>query len=440
MKKLFMVLAALAMVPALYAAEDTPIQNVCDSLSLGDLPVIELVPAYIEESNWYGNPHTWTKDSSSFVRHETYETVKVNVSTNKTMQLPISISAGCLEKRGLEVGYAKWNTNQTWSRVSEDDFATRIYTLRELSMDGHDASNTYNLLAFVPGMIPEDLSFSSSQLLYSVTFEFAFDYWFAAASYQHRFRNADDPETTIRIRNSYASSSGNDSLRVVNGAINALAVPDTMKSIRIQTLKVVLVDSRKPLLPESSSSVVESSSSEGMSSSSEAPGPASSADVESSSSEEVIVASSSSTAESSSGSVDESSSSENVGPESSSGAESSSSGNVDESSSSENVGPASSDDTESSSSGVAEESSSSEEIGSSSSGGAETSSSAGDDSSSSEGPTHLVTVRSLGQPARMVQVRTLDGSIVKNSGNLAPGVYYVKYSNGKWGKMAVLPR
>jgi len=414
MKKLFFVLAALMTVPALYAAEDTPIQNVCDSLSLGETPVIELVPAYIEESNWYGNPQTWVKDSLNVVRHETYETIKVSTSSDNTIRLPVSINAGCLEKRGQKVGYAKWTTSQTWKPDTTEDMATRIYTLRELTMEGHDASNTYNLLAFVPGAIPDNLSFSSTQLLYSVTFEFAFEYWFASASFQHRYRNADDSESTVRLRTIFGSSSGNDSTRVVNGAIKALAIPDTVKAIRIQTLKVVLVDSRKLPEPQSSSSVVVSSSSKEQSSSgntpvssssvegsssSEAPGPESSSDVESSSSSEIIV------------------------PESSSDVESSSSEVVNSESSS------------------AQESSSSDKPATSSSGEPEVSSSSTEpESSSSEGTTRLVTMPALDGSARMVQVRTLDGSIVKNSGNLAPGVYYVKYSNGKWSKMAVLPR
>lgn len=397
MKKLFFVLAALMTVPALYAAEDTPIQNVCDSLSLGETPVIELVPAYIDESNWYGNPKTWAKDSSNAKRHETYETVKVSIGPDNTMRLPISIKAGCLENRGQEVGYAKWSGSKSWSEVSEDDVATRIYTLRELTMEGHDATNTYNLLAFVPEKIPDNLAFSSTQLLYSVTFEFAFEYWFASASFQHKFRNADDSESTIRIRTRFGIASGNDSTKVVSGAINALTIPDTTKSIHIQTLKVVLVDSRKLPQPESSSSVVVSSSSEEKSSSSIVPV--------------------------SSSSVEESSSSEAPGPESSSDVESSSS---------EFVNPESSS---------AQESSSSDKPATSSSGEPEVSSSSAEpESSSSEGTTRLVTMPALDGSARMLQVRTLDGSIVKNSGSLAPGVYYVKYSNGKWSKMAVLPR
>ena len=89
----------------------------------------------------------------------------------------------------------------------------------------------------------------------------------------------------------------------------------------------------------------------------------------------------------------------------------------------------------------AQESSSSDKPATSSSGKQETSSSSTEpESSSSENTTRLVTMPNRDGSARMVQVRALDGSIVKNSGNLAPGVYYVKYSNGKWGKMAVLPR
>ena len=41
---------------------------------------------------------------------------------------------------------------------------------------------------------------------------------------------------------------------------------------------------------------------------------------------------------------------------------------------------------------------------------------------------------------RFVQVRRLDGTVVNNSGKLAPGVYYVKDSRGIWKKMAVMPR
>ncbi|MBO4437440.1 MAG: hypothetical protein J5791_11230 [Fibrobacter sp.] len=419
MKKLFFVLAALMTVPALYAAEDTPIQNVCDSLSLGATPVIELVPAYIDESNWYGNPKTWAKDSSNANRHETYETVKVSISSNKSMQLPVSIPASCRELSGQEVKYAKWNTHQEWEPYTEDDVETRIYTMRELSMNGHDETNTYNILAFVPGQIPQDYSFQSHQLLFSATFEFAFEYWFASASFEHKFRNADDSESTVRTSIKYVTSGGNDSLRVVSTVLEGLKIPDTTKSIHIQTLKVVLVDSRKLPQPQSSSSVVVSSSSEEKSSSNNTP-------VSSSSVEQ-----SSSSATPASSADEESSSSAKPETSSSTGPVLSSSSNVPESSSAQ----------ESSSSDKPATSSSGEQEASSSSDKQETSSSSAEpESSSSEKTTRLVTAPNLDGSARMVQVRTLDGSIVKNSGNLAPGVYYVKYSNGKWSKMAVLPR
>ena len=391
MKKFFLALVALAMVPALYAAEDTPIQNVCDSLSLGEQPVIELVPAYIEESNWYGNPQTWVKDSSNSTRHESYETVKVSISTKKTMQLPVSISASCRELPGQEVKYVKWNTHQEWEPYTEDDVETRIYTMRELSMNGHNETNTSNILAFVPGGIPQDYAFKSNQLLFSVTFEFAFEYWFASASYRHKTQSG----TTT----TYVTAMGNDSLKIVDLVVDGLAVPDTIKSIHIQTLKAVLVDSRKPLLPAESSS-------------SETP-------VASSSSEEPAESSSSETPVASSSSEEPAESSSSETPVASSSSE---------------------EPAESSSSETPVISSSSEDVESSSSEAPETSSSAEENSSSSEGPTRLVTSRSLGKPAHVMQVRSLDGTIVKNTGRLAPGVYYVKDSDGKWNRMAVLPR
>ena len=40
----------------------------------------------------------------------------------------------------------------------------------------------------------------------------------------------------------------------------------------------------------------------------------------------------------------------------------------------------------------------------------------------------------------VVEMRTLDGSLVKNSRNVKPGIYYMKTSRGTWIKKAVLPK
>ena len=412
MKKFFLALVALAMVPALYAADDTLYRNVCDSLSLGEQPVIELVPAYIEESNWYGNPHTWVKDSSNFRRHESYQTLSMNYSKNATMQIPVSITASCHEMQGTEVGFAKWTTSQVWEYTKGDDFySTYIYDIHALKMDGHDSSNTYNILAFVPGTIPTDYGFQSNQLLFSSTFEFAFEWWFASARYQHH-------TDATHITNRFGSSAGNDSLKVVNAAISV--VPDTIKSVRLQVIKVVLGDSRKPL---SSSSSEASSSSENSSSSFS---PVSCSSEEASSSSSAATSSSSQKVSSSSAdpvscsSVESSSSAEQSS--SSKEAESSSSGTSSSSEASSSVSAESSSGTEASSSSDAESSTSDVE------------------SSSSEGPTRLATMSAPEAAVHVVQVRSLDGSVVKNAGNLAPGVYYMKYSNGVWRKTAVMPR
>lgn len=371
MKKFFLALAALAMVPALYAAEGTPVRNICDSLSLGSQPVIELVPAYIDESNWYGNPHTWAKDSSNSTRHESYETVKVRAN-EFTNRFPLSIRAACLETRGTEFKYATWNNSKQWVEKTDDDIATYIFDIHNMKLDGYDSTNTYNLLGMASKKIPDNNSYISGYMLASKTFEFAFEWWFVGLTHEFVFDSVNNGNTYGATGRSYSSSIGMDSLHVFEVARNAMDFSQPTRTIRseyvrVQSLKVVLVDSRKPLLPESSSSnPPASSSSEGKSSSSETP----------------VV-----------------------------------------SSSGENV-----------------ESSSSEKPETFSSVAQETSSSVEEKSSSSEGPSRLVTSRSLGNPDRIMQVRSLDGTIVKNTGRLAPGVYYVKDSDGWWNRMAVLPR
>lgn len=420
MKRL-VVLAFFALASVVCAQEGaTAIRNVCDSLALGDQPSIELVPAYIEETNWYGNPHTWEKDSSTYKRHDSYETLSISVKSTE-YGFPLSVKAACRETRGTEYLYVTWK-DRAWSKKSADDYATYIFDIHSLTMEGHDSTNTYNLLAFVPGMIPENSAFSATQLLYSKTFEFAFEWWFVVASYTHSFRGTGVDSNKVYTTILNANSAGNDSLSVYEGAINRLEIPDTTKMVRVQVVKVVLSDSRKLPEPESSSSeppVASSSSATPVSSSSAIPGTSSSGQNPGTSSSHSVDVSSSSVVGSSSSGTPASSSSQNGG-----------------SSSSANPGTSTS---------VAGSSSSAGNGSSSSAGGngegTETSSSGTDpQSSSSEDKTRLVAVQAESAPARVLQVRSLDGSVVKNSKNLAPGVYYVKNSNGKWQKMAVLPR
>ena len=440
LKNRLIVLAAFAMASVAFAQDTSSvyIRNACDSIST----MIEFVPAYIEESNWYGNPQTWTKDSTNFMFHETYKTVNVS-SSNFKDSLPLSIQAKCRETPYTIYKYASWNNSKQWVEDERDDFATVIYDIHNLKMNGHDSSNTYNILAFIPEAIPEDRSFPSSHLLFSETFEFAFEWWYASASYTHRYKNPEDDSLTIRMRTRYGSSVSNDSLKAVNSAINALSIPDTMKSVRIQVLKVVLIDSRKPL--SSSSSEPSSSSSSNPVSCSAEQSSSSSSDVKSSSSEEK---SSSSEGKSSSSVVNSSSSSlpvscsaeESSSSEASSSSEGKSSSSEEKSSSSE--GKSSSSEEKSSSS---EGKSSSSEASSSSSDkpvscSAAESSSSDAASSSSDGSVRIFALEGQNTSKFVVQVRRLDGSIVKSGEKLGPGVYYVKYSTGVWQKKSVLSK
>ena len=432
LKNRLIVLVAFAMASVAFAQDTSSvyIRNACDSIST----MIEFVPAYIEESNWYGNPQTWTKDSTNFKFHETYKTVNVS-SSNFKDSLPLSIQAKCRETPYTIYKYASWNNSKQWVEDERDDFATVIYDIHNLKMNGHDSSNTYNILAFIPEAIPEDFSFPSSHLLFSETFEFAFEWWYASASYTHWYKNPEDDSLTVRMRTRYGSSVSNDSLKAVNSAIKALSIPDTMKSVRIQVLKVVLIDSRKPL--SSSSSEPSSSSSSNPVSCSAEQSSSSSSDVKSSSSEGK---SSSSVVNSSSSSLPVScSAEESSSSEASSSSEGKSSSDVKSSSS---EGRSSSSEGKSSSS---EGKSSSSEASSSSSDkpvscSAAESSSSDAASSSSDGSVRIFALEGQNTSKFVVQVRRLDGSIVKSGEKLGPGVYYVKYSTGVWQKKSVLSK
>ena len=416
MKK-FAAVALVALASAAFAEDTTSvaIHNVCDSLALGGNPVVEFIPAYIDESNWYGDIHTGTQDSLTTTRHTSYKTLQIN-SNKFTYELPLSVMAACVETKGTEFKFATWNNSKAWIEDSHDDYATRIFDIRSLKFDNYDSTNTYNLLAFVPEALPEDDAYKSHQLLVSKTFEFAFEWWFVGASYKHIYRGTGADSLKIFATTRFSSSISNDSLKAFEAAVNALEVPDTTKSVRIQMVKVVLADSRKPLL--SSSSSAEPISSSESSSSSEEPS-SSSADPVSCSAEQSSSSVSSSSKEESSSSVESSSSKEE-----SSSSESPVSCSAEESSSSS--APSSSSEKSSSSSAEPESS-------------AAESSSSEAESSSSEGSVRLVTAKSL-EGLRVLQVRRLDGTVMDNSGKLAPGVYYMKYSNGIWKKTAVLPK
>ena len=420
MKK-FAAIAVLAFGSAIFAQETTAIHNVCDSLSLGGQKKIELVPAYFQETNWYGDIRTQRQDSSRTVYHSSYDSLIINVKKSATLNVPISIKAECRETEGNDVTFAVWNSNQRWVTDVVDDYATGLYDVRWLEMPGHDSTNTYNLLVFVPGSIPSDYSFQSNQVLFSKTFEFAFEWWFVGASYTETIVH-DSLHSTLR--HYYGSSTGNDSLKVLANAVKALNVPDSIPTVRIQTLKVVLTDSRKPIEPESSSS-------------SQSPVSCASGESSSSSSNVVPPSSSSSVIKSSSSSTPKSSSRDVQSCSSTVASSSSQASSSSKATSSSSETPKSSSSAKPASSSSKAKSSSSGKQSSSSK--AKSSSSKKDDSSSSES-SRIVLTASPADGLRMLQVRRLDGSIVRDGKMLDTGVYYVKYSDGLWRRTAVLSK
>ena len=304
MRYVFLLLAFFATAAfAQDAGTPSNIKNICDTLSLGDYPKVTFVPAYIDESNWFGNPHTWQVDSTNNFRHESFETVQINPG-KFTRRLPVSVSASCFPTMQNAFVYAGWNSAKKWVLDTADNYATVIRDTRQMGVEGYDSLNSYNLLAMVKNSLPEDDEFNPGELLVSRTYEFSFEWWYVTVSYRFVEQRDAGPYTGYR----YASAVSYDSSTAAKSALDSLAVPDTIKAMRIQAIKAVLKDSRKLGGEECSSSVSEPSSSSMAKSSSSVPASSSSKTENKSSSSTSDAKSSSSTAKSSSSAVTSSSS------------------------------------------------------------------------------------------------------------------------------------
>lgn len=257
MRYVFLLLAFFATAAfAQDAGTPSNIKNICDTLSLGDYPKVTFVPAYIDESNWFGNPHTWQVDSTNNFRHESFETVQINPG-KFTRRLPVSVSASCFPTMQNAFVYAGWNSAKKWVLDTADNYATVIRDTRQMGVEGYDSLNSYNLLAMVKNSLPEDDEFNPGELLVSRTYEFSFEWWYVTVSYRFVEQRDAGPYTGYR----YASAVSYDSSTAAKSALDSLAVPDTIKTMRIQAIKAVLKDSRKLGGEESSSSMAKSSSS-----------------------------------------------------------------------------------------------------------------------------------------------------------------------------------
>ncbi|WP_407443783.1 hypothetical protein [Fibrobacter sp.] len=276
----FVGLTTLALAVGVWAQEPTfTIENVCDTLTLSSKSTVNLSIAYIDESNWYGNPHTMAMDSSNSKRHESYSTLQIK-NSSFGYKMPVSIDAACSKKSGVELTYAKWNSSKVFVEdVDFDDYSTYIMDARTIKGVGdYNKDNAYNFFVFVPGSLPEDETYEAGQLLVSQSFEFEFSWWYVGLIYSEQQETSEGTRTT----NHYSSSIAMDSASAYNSARNGFEIPDAVTSFRIQAVRVVLKDSRKLKEEES---VESSASDEEISSSSE--------EIVSSDSEEPVVSSSS---------------------------------------------------------------------------------------------------------------------------------------------------
>lgn len=250
-----------------FAQNETYVRNICDTLPNSATPLVELKMAYVDVGQWYGSKDLSKKDSSSVKRYKSYESIKPFRDKKISLSLPYSITASCAETQYNLYKIAQWNESSlSWDlNADNDDYATYIMDVNMVEFPGYNASNSYNILAFRKGSLPQDGSYKEEDLMVSRTFEFQFDWWYTYTAYT--------VVSTTSIKWKMTASYGLDSLSSLTNALKSLDIPDSISKIQIHQFHVVLTDPNKnqPVSSsseESSSSSVTSSSSEKSASSS----------------------------------------------------------------------------------------------------------------------------------------------------------------------------
>ena len=403
--KYFQIVAAIAFacfVSANAQGDEVFIRNVCDTLASKGHDPVTLVATDLIETKWVASKKSgnWTHGTATKATHTSYSTLSPIVKS-VSGRFPLSIEAGCRANSNVLYKFMKWS-NYKWSRDSLPDYSTYIFDTHNRSIGDYSSTNANNILAMVSELPVDKDSYNSDEIMISKSFEFAFEWWLAAAEISWKKANGATSKKFFNVPAFDSLTAFRAMFDFMKATLDtSTTIPDTLSTANIQVIKVVLKDSEKTttiIEPASSSSVVPPSSSSDK--------PQSSA-VNSSSSDVPKSSSSSDTPKSSA--VQSSSSSKDT-PVSSSSVTSSSS-------------------TTSSSSGDTPKSSSSD-----------TPECSDSKSSSSGGSEAIATVRTEFVDEEIVEVRGLDGRLVKNSGNVKPGIYYAKTSRGTWFKKVVLPR
>lgn len=419
--KYFQIVAAIAFacfVSANAQGDEVFIRNVCDTLASKGHDPVTLVATDLVETKWVASKKAgnWTHGTATKATHTSYSTLSPIVKS-VSGRFPLSIEAGCRASSNMLYKYMRWNEFK-WSRDSLSDYSTYIFDTHNRAIGDYDSTNANNILAMVSEPPVDKDSYNSDEIMISKSFEFSFEWWLAAAEISWKKANGATSKKFFNVPAFDSLTAFRAMFDYMKATIDtATSVPDTISTANIQVIKVVLKDSLKTVTiidpPGSSSSVVQSSSSSVVPQSS-------------------VVQSSSSSDTPKSSAVNSSSSKDNPGSSdtpkssavqpSSSGDASSSSVNTSTSEKSSNS-TASSDSTEPKSSAQGSDDSSSSSAKSSSSGGSDA----------------IATVRTEFVDDEIVEIRSLDGSLVKTSGNVKPGIYYARTSRGTWLKKVVLP-
>lgn len=402
--KYFQIVAAIAFacfVSANAQGDEVFIRNVCDTLASKGHDPVTLVATDLIETKWVASKKSgnWTHGTATKATHTSYSTLSPIVKS-VSGRFPLSIEAGCRANSNMLYKYMRWNEFK-WSRDSLSDYSTYIFDTHNRAIGDYDSTNANNILAMVSELPVDKDSYNSDEIMISKSFEFAFEWWLAAAEISWKKANGATSKKFFNVPAFDSLTAFRAMFDFMKATLDtSTTIPDTISTANIQVIKVVLKDSEKTttiIEPASSSSVVP---------------PSSSSDKPQSS---AVNSSFSSDTPSSSGDTPKSS------------AVQSSSSSKDTPASSSSV--TSSSSTTSSASGDTPKSSSSD-----------TPECSDSKSSSSGGSEAIATVRTEFVDEEIVEVRGLDGRLVKNSGNVKPGIYYAKTSRGTWFKKVVLPR
>ncbi|MCQ2054541.1 MAG: hypothetical protein MJY82_04520, partial [Fibrobacter sp.] len=267
---------AVSMMAAMAFAGETK-GNICDDWSNGD--VFQLKSS-MKEIYWEGNFRTMSAESSSSKKinsvNEADQVIKKSLVDNNgtPIKVPMALTAACVETKNNEYKFVTCDkATGACEQKTANNYATQIYDVRDIKVEGFTSENAYNLLVMNEEELPLDGSYLNGSIMGSRTYDLAFEWWFAVAEYTvvDTIKGEDGSFVGTSTTTHRRSALTLDSASVFNSVVKSVMAnaPESVNETVIRMLKVLLVED-KGTVPagESSSSDASSSDSKDGSSSS----------------------------------------------------------------------------------------------------------------------------------------------------------------------------